>query len=138
MLINQLSLHRIAILIYNSVYYQCNPIIALAVYCSRHPNDPAIPGAIHASPLGTLALQTTSSLARKKTMTGSGTGTSDVELGKSEQEDKQNGTEAEESLSVSDDALVSKALEDAGFGRYQWRLFWLCGLGWANDSWVIL
>ncbi|KAI9022104.1 major facilitator superfamily domain-containing protein [Hyaloraphidium curvatum] len=33
-----------------------------------------------------------------------------------------------------DDAMVEAALAGLGFGRYHWRLFWTCSMGWFNDA----
>ncbi|KAI9021799.1 major facilitator superfamily domain-containing protein [Hyaloraphidium curvatum] len=87
----------------------------------RHPNDPAIPGAYYSSPLASVALTSVSVL---RTTTGAGAKT-DLEKA---------ATTAAAAEVASDDALVQAALELGGFGKYQWRLFWLCGLGWLNDS----
>jgi len=30
--------------------------------------------------------------------------------------------------------VINRAIADMGMGRYQWQLFFLCGLGWMADN----
>lgn len=30
--------------------------------------------------------------------------------------------------------VINRALQDIGMGRYQWKLFFLCGFGWMADK----
>lgn len=43
---------------------------------------------------------------------------------------------SKEELSTSQD-LLTDAIECIGMGRYQWRLFFFCGFGWAVDQMIL-
>lgn len=34
--------------------------------------------------------------------------------------------------------VINKAIQDVGMGRYNWNLFFLCGIGWLSDKYVYL
>lgn len=48
--------------------------------------------------------------------------------------DEIKGFEGQSTKRLTQTELVSECIEHIGMGPYQWKLFFLCGLGWAADS----